>query len=41
MILFINACVREQSRTYRLAKQLLDTLEGEIKEVRLENIIFI
>ena len=40
MILFINACVREQSRTCRLAKQLLNTLDGEIKEVRLENIQF-
>ena len=40
MILFVNACVRGQSRTYRLAKQLLDTLEGEIKEVKLENVEF-
>ena len=40
MILFINACVRKQSRTIRLAKQLLDTLDGEIKEVKLETIEF-
>ena len=40
MILFINACVREQSRTLRLAKQLLDTLDGEIKEVKLDTIAF-
>jgi len=40
MILFINACVREQSRTLRLVKQLLDTLDGEIKEVKLETIAF-
>lgn len=40
MILFINACVREQSRTLRLAKKLLNTLNGEIKEVRLEDIDF-
>lgn len=40
MILFINACVRKQSRTHILAKRLLDTLDGEIKEVRLETIKF-
>ena len=40
MILFINACVRKQSRTFKLAKQLLDTMGGEIKEVKLEKIEF-
>ena len=40
MILFINACVRKQSRTLRLAKQLIDTLDGEISEVKLEGITF-
>ena len=40
MILFVNACVRKQSRTLILAKRLLDTLDGEIKEVRLENVDF-
>lgn len=40
MILFINACVREKSRTLRLAKQLLDTLDGEFKEVKIEKINF-
>ena len=40
MILFINACVRKESRTLRLAKNLLDTLEGEIKEVQLEKVKF-
>ena len=40
MILFINACVRKESRTLRLAKNLLDTLEGEIKEVQLEKVVF-
>ena len=34
-ILFINACARENSRTLQLAKHVLDTLEGEITEVRL------
>ena len=40
MILFVNACVRKNSRTLILAKRLLDTLDGEIKEVRLEEIKF-
>ncbi len=40
MILFVNACVRKQSRTLRLAQKLLDRLEGEVQEVRLENIDF-
>ena len=40
MILFVNACVRRQSRTLRLAKNLLKRLDGEIKEVCLENVAF-
>ncbi len=40
MILFVNACVRKQSRTLILAKRLLDTLDGEIKEVQLEKVAF-
>ena len=40
MILFVNACVRKQSRTLRLAKNLLDQLAGKIKEVRLEDVVF-
>ena len=40
MILFINACVRKQSRTLRLAKQLLNSFREEIKEVRLEDLEF-
>lgn len=35
-ILFINACVREDSRTLILAKHLLSHLEGDITEVNLE-----
>lgn len=35
-ILFINACIRTESRTYVLAKHLLSNLEGEIQEVSLE-----
>ena len=40
MILFVNACVRKQSRTLILAKRLLGTLDGEIKEVRIEEVHF-
>ena len=35
-ILYINACVREESRTDRLAKVLLDKL-GKFEEIVLEN----
>lgn len=42
MILYVNACVRNESRTRRLAEKLLDKLESdnkeEIKEVRLEDV---
>ena len=34
-ILFINACVRENSRTKELAHFLLENLQGEITEVNL------
>lgn len=34
-ILFINACVRENSRTLELAKRVLSKLSGEISEVNL------
>ena len=40
MVLFINACVREGSRTRILAERLLSGLEGEIEEVRLNDISF-
>ena len=33
-ILFINTCVRDGSRTLRLAKRLLESLDGEVTEVR-------
>lgn len=36
MILFINVCVRKESRTKRLAECLLKKLNDEIKEVTLE-----
>lgn len=35
-ILFVNACVREDSRTKRLADAVLKKLDGEIIEVNLE-----
>ena len=35
-ILFINACIRPESRTQILSKHLLSKLEGEIGEVNLE-----
>lgn len=35
-ILFVNACVRPDSRTLVLAKHVLGQMEGEIEEVRLE-----
>ena len=34
--LFVNACVRPESRTKILADHLLDKLGGEIEEVNLE-----
>jgi FMN-dependent NADH-azoreductase len=34
-ILFINACVRPESRTAELSRHLLDRLDGEITEVNL------
>ena len=40
MILFVNACVREQSRTKRLADNLLSFLKGTAEEVRLSDIVF-
>ena len=36
-ILFVNACVREGSRTKRLADHLLASIDGDITEVYLEN----
>ena len=35
MVLFINGCVREESRTLDLAKTVLSRETGEIQEVRL------
>lgn len=40
-ILFINACVRDNSRTAELSRYLLDRLDGEITEINLykENLL--
>jgi FMN-dependent NADH-azoreductase len=35
-ILFVNACIRPESRTLILAKHLLSKLEGRVEEVKLE-----
>ena len=35
MILYVNACVRENSRTKRLADCLLDNMQGEVTELHL------
>lgn len=35
-ILFINACIRPESRTLEMARYLLSFLEGEVEEVNLE-----
>ncbi len=35
MILYVNACVREQSRTNRIAAELLKKLGGSYREVKL------
>lgn len=35
-ILFVNACIREESRTLILAKHLLSKLDGQVEEVNLE-----
>ena len=40
MILFINACVRSDSRTRRLADAVLGLLGGEVTELRLEDVSF-
>ena len=39
-VLFINACVRKESRTERLAKKLLSKLNSPVEELRLHEISF-
>ena len=40
MVLFVNACVREESRTKRLADYLLEKLGEPVEEVKLSEISF-
>ncbi len=40
MILFVNACVRNESRTKRLADAVLSCLDGPVTELKLDNISF-
>lgn len=40
MILYINACVREESRTERLARYLLSRLGDTVKEIRLADMCY-
>ncbi|MCR4907829.1 MAG: NAD(P)H-dependent oxidoreductase [Lachnospiraceae bacterium] len=40
MVLFVNACVRTDSRTRMIAERVLEKLEDEIKEVRLSEVEF-
>ena len=39
-ILYVNACVRKESRTRRLAEKLLSKLDEPFEEIRLEEIKF-
>ncbi len=39
-ILMIDACVREQSRTRRLAEYLLSKLDGNVERIELEKVRF-
>ena len=34
-ILFVNACVRPNSRTLELAKHVIERLSGSVEEVKL------
>ncbi len=40
MILFVNACVRKESRTKRIADSLLQRLSGPVKELNLSETDF-
>ncbi len=40
MILYINACVRSESRTKQLADYVLSKLEGQVEEVKISEIDF-
>ena len=38
MVLFVNACVRKESRTRQLAERLLGEITEDYEEIKLENI---
>lgn len=40
MILFVNACVRKESRTKRIADDLLSQLDDRVEEITLGNVMF-
>ncbi len=40
MILYVNACVRSDSRTKQLADYVLSKLDGSVEEVRLNDVSF-
>lgn len=40
MVLYVNACVREESRTKRLADNLLEKMGEPVEEVKLSEISF-
>ena len=40
-ILFVNACVRENSRTLAIAKSILNDMQGEITEVNLNEEVIV
>jgi len=40
MVLLVNACVRGESRTRKLAEKLLEEIGGDRVEVRLEDVVF-
>lgn len=39
-VLYINACVRKESRTRKLAEELLKKLREPFEEVCLEDVVF-
>lgn len=39
-ILYVNACVRKESRTRSLAEKLLSRLDRPFEEIRLEDVSF-
>ena len=40
MILFVDACVRDDSRTKRLANEVLSRLKGDVRTVKLKDVNF-